>query len=133
VPAVKPSPFQQIRPEVKTLILVVPRACGCEAEIAHLKQEEDRLNQEAAAHEWQDALRRAGLVGWLAEATFDTYTARSDWADAMHVKGRVKGYAYALTNGGLNGQPWLMLHGGYGTGKSHLAAAVVRYLMESGQ
>jgi DNA replication protein DnaC len=118
-------------PDAVSRVLVVPERCGCEAEtarLAGLAKEKDAYRRRA---EWEASLMRAGLVGWLGEATFDGYGYRDDWSQAGERRQQVQGYAAALLNGGL-AQPWLILHGGYGTGKSHLAAALVRTLLEHG-
>jgi len=112
-------------------VLVTPDRCGCDKERQYLATQARKIEQQAREQDWRDRLERAGLTGWLANATFDKYQPRADWADTMHAKGRVQGYAYALTNGGLD-RPFLILHGGYGTGKSHLAAAVVYAVLEAG-
>lgn len=111
---------------------VVARECGCEAEIKHLRQVQERQDRKEAEWEWSAAMERAGLVGWFADVSFDTYTARDDWKNALQCLGCVRSYAYALMNGNLDGKPFLILHGGYGTGKSHLAAALVHHVLSQG-
>lgn len=75
-------------------------------------------------------LERAGLTGELATATFDTFRARRDWRDALVVKQKALDWLAGLQAGQTN---WLVLHGGYGLGKSHLAAALCRAVLEQGE
>jgi DNA replication protein DnaC len=118
-------------PDVMSRVLVVPERCGCPQETARLAELAKEKDEYRRRVEWQAALERAGLLGWLAEATFDAYQYRDDWAQAGECRQQVREYAAALLDGGT-GQSWLILHGGYGTGKSHLAAALARTLLEHG-
>lgn len=119
---------------VMSRLPIFPDLHGCPAETASLAQraELEKYTREQMEREaWAYVLNRAGLVGWLGKATFNTFQPRDDWAGAMHTCGRVKAYSYALLNGGLD-KPFLIMHGAWGTGKSHLAAAVVRDALEAG-
>jgi hypothetical protein len=115
---------------------VIPTSrCGCEGERAGLAKEAERRHRQQIAWErveWARTLERAGLVGWLADATFDSYQARDDWPSAGQCKVAVEVYAEKLLASSLGGKPWLILHGQYGTGKSHLAAAVVHAALADG-
>lgn len=122
------------RPGVVSRPIVWPERHGCEQE----READARraVAAEAAEHEARRvarlrAIERAGLVGWLGAATFETYRPRTDWGRAVECLGDVRGYAYALLNGALT-RPWLILYGSFGTGKSHLAAALVRHALEAG-
>ena len=79
----------------------------------------------------QKTLDRAGLIGWLGSATFDSYTTRDDWPPSHECWQRVWNYTNSLLKGELI-KPWLILYGNYGLGKSHLAAAVIREAIGSG-
>lgn len=134
VPEIREVPHP-LREGVVSRLPIFPERHGCQEENASLAQraELERHTQEQIEREaWIYALDRAGLVGWLKEAAFKTFRPRDDWADAMRVCSRVKAYAYALLNGSLDGKPFLILHGAWGTGKSHLAAAVIRASLEAG-
>ena len=123
-----------LKEDVMSRLPIFPERHGCHEETVSLAQraELERHTAEQVEHQvWVHALDRAGLVGWLGKATFATFRPRDDWADAMHTCGRVKAYSYALSNGGLD-KPFLIMHGAWGTGKSHLAAAVVRGALEAG-
>ena len=119
----------------KGLQAVFPDYCGCKGERAGLAAEEKRRQEaldEADRRRWTLGLSRAGLVGWLANATFESYTDREDWDGAALCRAGVWDYANVVLGGGLGDQPWLVLHGYYGTGKTHLAAAVVREALTHG-
>lgn len=119
---------------VMSRLPIFPKRHGCHEETVSLAQRaelERHTAEEMERQAWAHTLDQAGLVGWLGKATFVSFHPRDDWADAMHTCGRVKAYSYALTNGGLD-KPFLILHGAWGTGKSHLAAAVVRSALEVG-
>lgn len=114
---------------------VFPSLCGCEGERDALMAEEARIGrarEEAEVRHWIETLEKAGLIGWLSRATFDSYLPREDWPRAMDCKATVQRYLRDVLSGNLGEKPWLILHGAYGTGKSHLAAAVVRECLASG-
>ncbi|MGV0976392.1 MAG: ATP-binding protein [Azonexus sp.] len=67
----------------------------------------------------------AGLTGLLERATFQRFSPRADWPEAIPVRDRVWDYAESVAFNQLGDRPWLILHGNYGTGKSHLAAAII--------
>jgi DNA replication protein DnaC len=111
-----------------------PRKCGCPEEAAavelgavQLKQQQERQAQT----EWEQKLERAGLDGWLGRASFDNFAIRDEWPQVGKLRLDVLAYADALLGGTLEHKPWLILYGDYGTGKSHLAAAVVRAALEA--
>jgi DNA replication protein DnaC len=114
-----------------------PTSHGCTEEREHQQEtaleEAERKNAEAAER-WRRRLEQAGLVGKLATATFDNYEARDNWPEALTLKNRVREYADDLLAGRLEpGHNWLVLAGPVGTGKSHLAAAVVRAALRDGK
>lgn len=80
-----------------------------------------------AQADYEARLKRAGLVGWLGRATFDNYTLRADWPGSADVKRQVMNYCTGLIDDTLpRSRNWLILCGSYGSGKSHLAAAIIR-------
>lgn len=99
---------------------------GCQAEEQALAAREAAW-QQAEARRFQERLTRAGLVGGLATAAFDTYHERQDWPGALDAKRRVMAWLDSVMAGE---RKWLLLHGGYGMGKTHLAAACVRRVLE---
>lgn len=107
--------------------------CRCpEHREARLEHEDDqvRLSEERRILR----LHNSGLVGWLEHATLDSFGDRDDWPGAKEVRDRVKSYIGAMVNykPDFLKSPWLILHGTYGTGKSHLAATIVHEAMLAG-
>lgn len=120
---------------VERPIRIWPDRCGCAGEQAAIESRREIERQTAADRsrlEHATALQRAGLTEHLSRYQFDTFDVRADWPDARAVLTRVKTYAYALANGTLARKPWLILCGDYGLGKSHLAGAVVRSVIDAG-
>lgn len=116
-------------------VRIWPDRCGCPGEQIALDSRLDIERQTAAERirlEYATALQRAGLTDHLSRYQFDTFDLRADWPDARSVLTRVKTYAYALANGTLASKPWLILCGDYGLGKSHLAGAVLRSVIDAG-
>lgn len=114
---------------------VWPDEHDCEA--ARVAKEQQEAQEKVAKmtseqKEYCKRLHTAGLIGWLAEATFASYSAREDWAGAEDVWRRVRDYTKAI-EAGKREQPFLILHGLYGNGKSHLAASAIRYFLDKGQ
>ena len=112
-----------------------PARHGCPEEMVAMQNAEQEAfvtTQQQAEMERRKAIERSGLAGLVESYTFERYRDRDDWPDSASVRARVKSYAYAIDGSTLNGRPWLVLHGEYGTGKSHLAAAVVRFFVEAG-
>jgi DNA replication protein DnaC len=107
--------------------------CGCEAEREHAavqaRMAQEQMTEDEAARKAR-ALRNAGLEGWLAIATFKGYEQRTPQQSAA-LRACVQ-YGKDLLTGNLGDRPWLVLHGGIGLGKSHLAAALVRVAVERG-
>ncbi len=112
-----------------------PSKHGCGPEMVYLEQhtEQEEMTRLALVEmERRKVIERAGLAGLPESYTFERYRDRAEWPDSATVRARVKAYAYAIEASTLNGKPWLVLHGEYGTGKSHLAAAVVWFLIDAG-
>lgn len=106
-----------------------PDHCGCDAEKSHLATQGKDAAQNAVEHrqaEYDARLTRAGLDGLLRGYTFASFDDRRDWEKAANVRAIARNYSNALMNDTLNGRPWLIFHGEFGTGKSHLAGAIVR-------
>ena len=115
-------------------IFLWPRKCGCPEEVAALELGAVQLARTQAQQskaKWEQRLERAGLVGWLGRASFDNFIARDDWPLAAECRVEVQAYANAMLGSELGHKPWLILYGAYGTGKSHLAAAIVRAALEA--
>jgi DNA replication protein DnaC len=112
-----------------------PSKHGCALEMIYEAQHEhasELTRQTEAELERRKTIERAGLSGLLETYTFERYQDRIDWPGSINVRARAKAYAYAVSQGTLNGKPWLVMHGEFGTGKSHLAAAVVRFFIDDG-
>lgn len=112
-----------------------PTEHGCEQEKAYLENHKKYLEQierdkQRNERIWQ--LKIAGLVGRLEHCTFDTFEPRNDWQDASGIKRRILSYASDILNGKAI-KNWLILSGPVGTGKSHLAAAVVHAVLNQGK
>jgi DNA replication protein DnaC len=121
--------------EIRRKWMHYPKSHGCAQEMVYQvqhKRDTEVTRQAQAEIDRHKRLERAGLSGLIETYTFDRYADRTDWPASATVRARVKAYAYAITGSTLNGKPWLVLHGAYGTGKSHLAAAVVRFCLEAG-
>lgn len=121
-------------------MFIWPDQHGCKQELKALKNQaiEQAVNELEMQEEARKAiLTRAGLIGWLGRATFDTFEPRPDWPDGETCKVRVMKYAddllnHRLTPNHLGPNNWLILYGQYGNGKSHLAASVVREALAKG-
>ena len=109
--------------------------CQCVGAQQDQAQQEQRLKQTAEAEkrtEYDLQLQRAGLTGLLRDWTFDTYQDRPKFPDAANVRSRVRLFAQSIESVSPQQhlKPWLILYGDYGLGKSHLAAAVIRQLVD---
>lgn len=112
-----------------------PNKHGCPEEMIALQRCEQAqfiTAQQQAEMDRQKLIERAGLAGLLESYTFERYRDREEWPASALVRARVKSYAYSIEASTLHGKPWLVLHGEYGTGKSHMAAAVIRFFIEEG-
>ena len=108
------------------IMLGKPEPCQCAEAVAAL----GALKQAEQAEKMAVARKGAGLVGRLANATFESYERNKP--DQKRQAIAVESYATLLLTGCLGDQPWALLHGGYGTGKSHLAAAVIQAALSKG-
>jgi DNA replication protein DnaC len=102
--------------------------CDCPgAERERERRIETQVEFEAKqkAEALRQALVRAGIVGDLARCTFDQFKRRENWGAASALAGKVRKYVDAVLGDNLQGKPWLIMYGRYGTGKTHLAAAAI--------
>lgn len=116
-------------------LIAYPLPCECngakEAERARLTQDaetEKRLREVAV----RSTISRAGLIGRLADCTLDSFQRRKDWPQAIECLIKVRKYWQAVYDGQVGHKPWLVLYGQYGTGKTHLAASVIREAVLAG-
>ena len=87
--------------------------------------------KKALAHErYTRALVAAGLIG-LRDKTFGSFDGRRDGQDWTAQKQAAWQYTSALLGGSLV-HPFLLLYGDYGTGKTHLAAAIIHQCIKQG-
>lgn len=108
------------------VLVIRKERCGCPAEReaeAKAAQEAEKRRRSFDCAEWVISLSRTGLTDWLASATFGAFNPMD--AQQAGYKRRVMEYCTELLGGGLGRRSWLILHGNYGTGKTHLAAAVL--------
>lgn len=111
-----------------------PTIHGCPEESYQLAQVEAArrvVEAQTKRERWEKTLDRAGLVGKLRAATFDSFQPRADWPGAMRVKEAVQAWLHSFLDGS-NEANWLVLYGAYGNGKSMLAAACIRAALERG-
>lgn len=109
--------------------------CHCPEAQAHVEKvqhEIEEAKKKAKMDAYEYLLDKTGLIGWLGQATFENYLKRVDFEDSVKCKAQVVEYANSFLNG-ESGDQWLILYGDYGTGKSHLAAAVIRAAIDNGQ
>ena len=120
----------------KMRYLTIWPECGCAQSMTYrtaLKKSEQAAREKAGLELYQAKLRKAGLIGWLAGATFGNYKPRPDWPAATKCKERVQVYGMSFLDGDLPvGKNWLILFGDYGLGKSHLGAAIIREAIDAG-
>lgn len=77
-------------------------------------------------------LRHFSSLGALADKRFDNFLAEGHTLEPEQRKSLRRAYEQGLAFAeGPRG--WLLLHGGYGCGKTHLAAAIANYRLEQGQ
>jgi DNA replication protein DnaC len=98
-----------------------------------LKLWEDQQKADESSRLWYARMKRAGLIGRLEDCTFENFISRDDFVDAIDIKERVKNYIQALLAGKLKDKNWLVMAGTVGTGKTHLAAALVREALVAGK
>ena len=115
------------------IMLIRRTSCGCEEEadaIAVQQEQEQKAQKDQRRAAWAWALQRAGLEGWLASASFASY--KTSGAQTSEWLRTCKQYTSDLLHDQLKEKPWLVLHGQYGMGKTHLAASVIREALGSG-
>lgn len=116
-------------------LFAYPLPCDCDgAEKAQQERAQalvDRQEAEAAVMR-QVAIQRAGLLGRLADCTLDSFEKRADWSQAIDCVIKVRKYWQAVYSEQLGHKPWLVLYGALGTGKTHLAAGVIREAVSAG-
>ncbi|NLF63029.1 MAG: ATP-binding protein [Chloroflexi bacterium] len=96
------------------------RAVPCSCRAAEL---------EARRHE---QLMRFSQLGGLAESTFDNFIPEGHGLNEARRRNLRIAYETARAYA-ENPEGWLVLKGGYGCGKTHLAAAIANYRLEHGQ
>jgi len=109
--------------------------CGCQASRLAAdtrKAEEERSTREADAAAFRIRLQMAGLTGWLADATFESFRKRDDWRQAAGLCVQVRHFVDAVLTDQVGESCWLILYGRYGTGKTHLSAAAIHEALVSG-
>lgn len=107
---------------------------NCEAEKKAKEEREAKAMIDKLTLEQRERCKRlqdAGLIGWLSEATFATFSVRDDWSEAEDVWRRTLTYAKAVEAGKCE-KPFLILCGQVGNGKSHLAASVIHHFLDKG-
>jgi DNA replication protein DnaC len=115
------------------VMVIRKERCGCAGEIEAERQaafEAEQARRSFDCAEWVINLSRTGLTDWLARATFDAFVPEN--AQQAGYKKQVRDYCAALLSGNLGRSSWLVLYGNYGTGKTHLAAAVLHEAMAHG-
>lgn len=113
--------------DVERPLIIWPDDCGCgqaKAQFEQVEKEREQERQQIQAQLHKHRLQRAGLVGWLEPATFDNFV------EIQEQKKKVLEYADKLFKRTLPDKNWLVLCGNIGTGKSHLAAALIHRALE---
>lgn len=109
--------------------------CGCAGAQAeherHVLTDQEREKRERAQR-LAAAYAAAGLTGHLASCSFDAFERRDDWPVAAERCKKARLFVDAVLNGTVGDRPWLVMHGRYGTGKTHLAAAIIREAIDAG-
>lgn len=109
--------------------------CGCAgAQAEHecqvlRKQEREKREQ---TRRLAAVYAAAGLTGHLSGCSFDSFQRRQDWPGAAELCKKARLFVDAVINGTVGDRPWLIMHGRYGTGKTHLAAAAIRDAIDAG-
>lgn len=116
-------------------VLIWPDGCGCERgrmAIERTKRLKEREADKIQRDLYEAHLNKAGLIGWLRQATFDSYSIRHDWPKSDQLRQKVIAYVDMLFSGKRERNNWLIMYGNVGTGKSHLAAAVIHEAIDRG-
>ncbi len=82
--------------------------------------------------EKMDTLMRVSQLGALKHCTFDSFRAEGLGLTAVKQKNLKRAYDRSQTYA-KNPEGWLLLRGGYGCGKTHLAAAIANVRLAMGQ
>ena len=109
--------------------------CGCPGEVDALQAEQEEAAQSLTTYAQMQrnaALNRAGLTGDYAGFTFANYQGALGTLEGQR-KDMVREYCDALLAGRLGADAWLVMWGPYGTGKTHLGAAVLHEAIEAGK
>ncbi len=77
-------------------------------------------------------LRRAGNLGLLSRMTFESFRPQGYGLPPRQRENLIRAYELAREFA-QEPKGWLILSGGYGSGKTHLAAAIANYRLEQGQ
>lgn len=134
--------------------------CGCNESkqyTAKLLEDKRQAHLDAQMQLYQARLSKAGLIGWLGRATFDNYEIPEDFPEAIDHKNAAIDYTQKFLAGDLTHRVyhpsgplsleaaiaeynakksinnWLILCGNLGNGKSHLSAAIVKSVIDSGR
>jgi len=121
--------------EEGTITRPIYAPCECDATqeaIAKRREKDEARKKAAVVAAFRVRLHAAGLTGWLADATFDSFRKRRDWGAVAGLCVQVRQFVDAVINEQTGDKPWLILYGRYGTGKTHLAAAAIREAIEYG-
>jgi DNA replication protein DnaC len=116
-------------------LFAYPLPCDCDG--VHEAKQRERNAEQAQMDASLQAFRNrtfaaAGLSGRLQECTFDSFKRRSDWLQAIECAIKVRRYWQAIYGEQFGHKPWLVLYGSFGTGKTHLAAAVAHEAVTAG-
>jgi len=124
----RPVAPKEIRdPNTDELILLVPaEQHGCAGETAHLEAQAAELakTELATVRAW------VGLSPKLATCTFNSY--KTNTPDRNRQKAVMWSFVHGLIEKQLDGHNWVVMCGPCGTGKTHLAAAVLNHLVTLG-
>jgi hypothetical protein len=108
-----------------TVMRPVYPECGCDESKQAARRDatqQEQREREMRAAAFRLRLHNAGLAGWLADATFETFEPRKDWKGAARLVVEVRKFVDGVVMDTVGHAPWLILYGRYGTGKTHLAA-----------
>lgn len=130
-----PRIFEQEVIGVMRPVLTWPDFCGCERgkmAIERTKRDEAIVRDKIQRDLYEAHLKRAGLIGWLQQATFANFATRQDWQETEALQQKAMDYVEMLFSSNRDRKNWLVLYGNVGTGKSHLAAAIIHEAIDRG-
>lgn len=134
--------------------------CKCDESkqyTSKLLEDKQKAHLDAQMQLYQARLNNAGLVGWLAKATFDNYEIPENYQAAANHKQVAIDYMQRFLAGDLEYRAyhphgslsleaaireynrkksinnWLILCGNFGNGKSHLSAAIIKAAIDAGR